>query len=68
MASSSSVAGWPSSLCVAHGCSVLLRLSALPIASPRPALPHRASGALSRIAASRLCFVVWTGSATAGDY
>ncbi|QHN84030.1 uncharacterized protein DS421_16g525160 [Arachis hypogaea] len=64
MASSLSVAGWSSSLCVAHGCSVLLRSSALPIAS---SLPHRASGALSRIAAPRLRFVVWIGSATIGD-
>ncbi|QHN94134.1 uncharacterized protein DS421_17g598650 [Arachis hypogaea] len=67
MASSSSVAGWSSSLCVAHGCTILLRSSALPIASPRSALPHYASGALSRIAAPRLCFAVWTGSATTGD-
>ncbi|RYR06813.1 hypothetical protein Ahy_B05g074134 [Arachis hypogaea] len=68
MASSSFVARWSSSLCVAHGCSVLLRSSALPIAFPRPALSHRASGALSRIATPRLRFTVWTGSATTEAY
>ncbi|RYR72115.1 hypothetical protein Ahy_A02g006321 [Arachis hypogaea] len=68
MAAASSVAGWSSFLCVAHGCSVLFRSSALPIASPRPALPHRASGALFRIAAPRLRFAVWTGSATTEAY
>ncbi|XLR59207.1 hypothetical protein S83_009879 [Arachis hypogaea] len=67
MASPSSVARWSSSFCVAHGCSVLLRSSALPIASPHPALPHRASGALSRVVAPRLRFTVWTGSATTDD-
>ncbi|QHO57533.1 uncharacterized protein DS421_3g83040 [Arachis hypogaea] len=66
MASSSSVAGRSSSLCVAHGCCVLLRSSALPIASPR-SVSHRASGALSRVATPRLHFAVWTGSATTGD-
>ncbi|XLR32527.1 hypothetical protein S83_060427 [Arachis hypogaea] len=68
MASSSSVTGWSSSLCVAHRCSVLLRSSALPIASPRPALPHRASRCLaSNRRSSTPRFAVWTGSATIGS-
>ncbi|RYR31497.1 hypothetical protein S83_036281 [Arachis hypogaea] len=57
-----------SSLCIAHRCSVLLRSSALPIASPRPALPHRASRCLaSNRRSSTPHFAVWTGSATTGS-
>ncbi|QHO09341.1 Peptidyl-prolyl cis-trans isomerase FKBP16-3 [Arachis hypogaea] len=68
MASSSSVAGWSSSLCVTHRCSVLLRSFALPIASPRPALPHRASRCLaSNRCSSTPRFAVWIGSATIGS-
>ncbi|XLT94129.1 hypothetical protein HN873_015791 [Arachis hypogaea] len=52
MASSSSVVGWSLSLCVAHRCSVLLRSSAMPIASPRPALPHSASRSVVKAKAS----------------
>ncbi|XP_052114958.1 uncharacterized protein LOC127745692 isoform X1 [Arachis duranensis] len=68
MTSLSSVAGWSLSLCVAHMCSILLHSSALPIASPRPALPQRASRCLaSNRRSSTPHFAVWTGSATTGS-